>query len=114
MRDLYSRFVCVCVYIKLIIFFFKVCNHPELFERREAKSPLFFHCPEYVLPKLLFDDGLLHLVMPSKDHLLYNRLSIFAMEYIHRSLFPVEPTQGKIEVCYCGMCAVISVTYFTV
>ena len=52
--------------------------------------------------------------MPSKDHLLYNRLSIFAMEYIHRSLFPVEPTQGKIEVCYCGMCAVISVTYFTV
>ena len=91
-----------------------MCNHPELFERREAKSPLFFRCLEYVQPKLLFDDGLLHLAMPSKDHLLYNRLSIFAVEYIHRSMFPVEPRQGKIEVMYCGMCAIISVAYFTV
>ncbi|KDR11347.1 hypothetical protein L798_14889, partial [Zootermopsis nevadensis] len=76
--------------MNLVMQFRKVCNHPELFERREAKSPLFVCCPEYIIPKLLFDDGLLYLALPSKRHLLYNHLSIFAVEYIHRSLFPLK------------------------
>ncbi|XP_069680112.1 chromatin-remodeling ATPase INO80 [Periplaneta americana] len=80
--------------MNLVMQFRKVCNHPELFERREAKSPLFFRCAEYVVPKLLFDDGLLHTAVPSKNHLLYNHLSIFAKEYIHKCLFPTEQEQG--------------------
>lgn len=84
--------------ILFFFFSFKVCNHPELFERREAKSPLFVRCPEYILPKLLFDDGLLYLVLPSKHHLLYNHLSIFAVEYIQRSLFPLKHSQGTFQV----------------
>ncbi|PSN47095.1 hypothetical protein C0J52_19309, partial [Blattella germanica] len=63
--------------MNLVMQFRKVCNHPELFERREAKSPLFVTSSEYILPKLLFDDGLLQIAVPSKRHWLYNRLSIF-------------------------------------
>ncbi|XP_020707997.2 chromatin-remodeling ATPase INO80 isoform X2 [Athalia rosae] len=72
--------------MNLVMQFRKVCNHPELFERRDAKSPLFLKVESYEMPALLFEDGLLHSALPSKDHLLYNKLSIFATEYIHRSL----------------------------
>lgn len=40
----------------------------------------------YNMPVLLYIEGLLHLALPSKDHLLYNKLFIFTTEYIHRAL----------------------------
>lgn len=40
----------------------------------------------YNMPALLYNEGLLHLAFPSKDHLLYNRLFVFTTEYIHRAL----------------------------
>lgn len=40
----------------------------------------------FEMPALLYTEGLLHLVLPSKDHLLYNKLFIFATEYIHKAL----------------------------
>lgn len=44
------------------------------------------HTELYNLPVLLYNEGLLHLALPSKDHLLYNKFFIFAAEYIHRTL----------------------------
>lgn len=70
--------------MNLVMQFRKVCNHPELFERRDARSPLFMHTECYEMPALLYIEGLRHL--SSKDHLLYNKLFIFATEYIHRIL----------------------------
>lgn len=67
-----------------------MCNHPELFERREAKSPYFFNPEPYVLPKFLFRYGLLHRAFPSRRHLLNGRFSIWAQEHIHHSLFLEE------------------------
>nr|XP_031835468.1 chromatin-remodeling ATPase INO80 [Nomia melanderi] len=72
--------------MNLVMQFRKVCNHPELFERRDARSPFFMHTEFYEMPALLYTEGLLHLSLPSKDHLLYNKLFIFATEYIHRTL----------------------------
>ncbi|XP_018355719.1 PREDICTED: putative DNA helicase Ino80 isoform X1 [Trachymyrmex septentrionalis] len=72
--------------MNLVMQFRKVCNHPELFERRDAKSPFFMNTEFYNMPVLLYNEGLLHLAFPSKDHLLYNRLFIFTAEYIHRAL----------------------------
>ncbi|XP_020277600.1 putative DNA helicase Ino80 isoform X2 [Pseudomyrmex gracilis] len=72
--------------MNLVMQFRKVCNHPELFERRDAKSPFFVQTESYNMPALLYNEGLLHLALPSKDHLLYNKLFIFAAEYIHRAL----------------------------
>lgn len=45
--------------MNLVMQFRKVCNHPELFERREIKSS-FVHTPSvYMIPKLIFREGLL-------------------------------------------------------
>ena len=65
----------------------KVCNHPELFERREARSPLYLNCNEYIIPKLIYEDGMLHKAIPSVNHLLYNKFSILAIEWMFKSLF---------------------------
>jgi DNA helicase INO80 len=45
--------------MNLVMQFRKVCNHVELFERREARSPLLFTLPAYNLPRLLYDEGIL-------------------------------------------------------
>ncbi|XP_068153269.1 chromatin-remodeling ATPase INO80 [Drosophila tropicalis] len=72
--------------MNLVMQFRKVCNHPELFERRDARSPFSMRCQEYVMPRLIFDDGLLHRSMPSRKHLLYNRFNIFQSAHVQRSL----------------------------
>ncbi|KAK2162942.1 hypothetical protein LSH36_89g05001 [Paralvinella palmiformis] len=43
--------------MNLVMQFRKVCNHPELFERRDIRSPLFFRLDPYLLPKLIFREG---------------------------------------------------------
>ncbi|XP_067614395.1 chromatin-remodeling ATPase INO80 [Eurosta solidaginis] len=73
--------------MNLVMQFRKVCNHPELFERRDAKSPFAMRCEEYVVPRLVYDECLLHKALPSKRHLLYNRFSIFKAAYIQQTLF---------------------------
>lgn len=72
--------------MNLVMQFRKVCNHPELFERRDAKSPLFINTDNYQMPVLLYRYGLLDTALSSNRHLLYNKLFVFAGEYIHRSL----------------------------
>lgn len=59
--------------MNLVMQFRKVCNHPELFERRDAKSPFTAKCEDYLLPRLIYDDGFLMRSFPSRSHLLYNR-----------------------------------------
>ncbi|KAF5295926.1 hypothetical protein FQR65_LT10357 [Abscondita terminalis] len=41
--------------MNLVMQFRKVCNHPELFERRNAKSPLYVLPREYTIPYLVYD-----------------------------------------------------------
>ncbi|ALC46989.1 Ino80, partial [Drosophila busckii] len=73
--------------MNLVMQFRKVCNHPELFERRDAKSPFSMRCAEFVLPRLVYDDGLLHSALPSRQHLLYNRFNIFKSAHMQRGLY---------------------------
>ncbi|XP_037088223.1 chromatin-remodeling ATPase INO80-like [Pollicipes pollicipes] len=81
--------------LNLVMQFRKVCNHPELFERRNVYSPFFVRLPPYQLPRLLFRDGLLHRSLPSRHHLLYNRLSVFSPEHVHRSFDTVTLADGQ-------------------
>lgn len=62
--------------MNLVMQFRKVCNHPELFERRDAKSPYNVKIADYRVPRLVFDDGVLATALPSRAHLLYNRYGI--------------------------------------
>uniref|UniRef100_A0A1B0DNK0 Chromatin-remodeling ATPase INO80 n=1 Tax=Phlebotomus papatasi TaxID=29031 RepID=A0A1B0DNK0_PHLPP len=74
--------------MNLVMQFRKVCNHPELFERRDAKSPFAMKCQDYLLPRLVFDDGMLLRSFPSQRHLRENWFNVFKAENVQRSLFP--------------------------
>ncbi|GBO26396.1 DNA helicase INO80 [Araneus ventricosus] len=74
--------------MNLVMQFRKVCNHPDLFEKREVKSPFFFKSILHVLPKLFYREGLLYLNNYKKQHLSHKMFSIFHPDHIHYSLFP--------------------------
>ncbi|GIY61515.1 chromatin-remodeling ATPase INO80 [Caerostris darwini] len=74
--------------MNLVMQFRKVCNHPDLFEKREAKSPLFCKSLLYILPKLLYREGLLYLNNFKKQHICNKLFGIFHPDHIHYSLFP--------------------------
>jgi len=65
--------------MNLVMQFRKVCNHPELFERREAKSPLLFNLPVQVYPKLPFLDR-------PKTFATNIKFNIFRSDHVHQSL----------------------------
>ncbi|XP_065883636.1 chromatin-remodeling ATPase INO80-like isoform X2 [Dysidea avara] len=75
--------------MNLVMQFRKVCNHPDLFERREVKSPVIITAsPPITLPKLIFHQGFLANDITTRS---INRLATITMgintaDYIHRSL----------------------------
>ncbi|KAK2716917.1 chromatin-remodeling ATPase INO80-like isoform X2 [Artemia franciscana] len=66
----------------------KVCNHPELFERRDVRSPFNAKLEPYQLSRLVFQDGILSTAIPSKQHILEGKLTIWRPDWIIQSLFP--------------------------
>lgn len=78
--------------MNLVMQFRKVCNHPDLFERRDAKSPFSMKCTEYSASRLVYEESVLQTRIPSIDHLLYNRFNIFKAENVHRSVWPRDIT----------------------
>lgn len=59
--------------MNLVMQFRKVCNHPDLFERRDAKSPYSIKIDDYLVPRLIYENSTLQTQTLSKKHLLYNR-----------------------------------------
>ncbi|GFS53061.1 chromatin-remodeling ATPase INO80 [Nephila pilipes] len=74
--------------MNLVMQFRKVCNHPDLFEKREVKSPFFFKSLLYILPKLLYREGLLFLNNFQNQHISHKMFGIFYPDHIHYNLFP--------------------------
>ena len=72
--------------MNLVMQFRKVCNHPELFERRDIRSPFSFPQLEYNMARLVYDDRIFKL-KERQAHLLYNKLNIWKAEYIQRSIW---------------------------
>ncbi|KAB7505283.1 putative DNA helicase Ino80 [Armadillidium nasatum] len=74
--------------MNLVMQFRKVSvgNHPELLERREVKSPFTVIPEPYLLPKLLYRESLFNQLLPSRNHLINNHLSIFHPDYVYHSL----------------------------
>uniref|UniRef100_M3ZX29 Chromatin-remodeling ATPase INO80 n=1 Tax=Xiphophorus maculatus TaxID=8083 RepID=M3ZX29_XIPMA len=46
--------------MNLVMQFRKVCNHPDLFERQETRSPFHMSVKPYVISKFLYRHGLVH------------------------------------------------------
>ena len=76
--------------MNLVMQFRKVCNHPELFERREAKTPLLLSLPSLSLPCLPFLD-------PPRRYAEDPRWSILQPSRVHSSLQKTE-TREYLEV----------------
>ncbi|XP_045484505.1 chromatin-remodeling ATPase INO80 [Pieris rapae] len=76
--------------MNLVMQFRKVCNHPELFERRDVRSPFAMHVDDYHVPKVIAEECILLRCIPSKRHLLYNILSVLVCDYVHRSVSDVN------------------------
>ena len=77
--------------MNLVMQFRKVCNHPELFERREPKSPFMFNLPPPLLPRLPFLDP-----ATSIAHSL--KFSIFRSDYVHNCQKKTKRSSAYLEV----------------
>ncbi|XP_051908900.1 chromatin-remodeling ATPase INO80 isoform X2 [Hippocampus zosterae] len=73
--------------MNLVMQFRKVCNHPDLFERQETRSPFHMSIVPYVLSKFLYRHGLLCANSQATDKLLRVLLSPFSPNHIQQSLF---------------------------
>ncbi|XP_015236166.1 PREDICTED: DNA helicase INO80 isoform X1 [Cyprinodon variegatus] len=73
--------------MNLVMQFRKVCNHPDLFERQETRSPFHMSIKPYVISKFLYRHGLIHMCNQSKNKLLQVLLSPFSPNHIQQSLF---------------------------
>ena len=71
----------------------QVCNHPDLFERRNVESPISLSIPPYTVPRLLY----YNVMMPSIDRnrsvawlailYAYNMYSTSEQQNIHGQVF---------------------------
>lgn len=59
--------------MNLVMQFRKVCNHPDLFERRDAKSPFSMKIDDFSVARLIYDNSTLQTQIPNNKHLLFNR-----------------------------------------
>ncbi|RWS17785.1 DNA helicase INO80-like isoform X2 [Dinothrombium tinctorium] len=76
--------------MNLVMQFRKVCNHPDLFERRDVRSPFYVTLEPYLFPKLLYEEGLCYnsfLFNPTRYKILYNFMNIFSPDNVFYSLF---------------------------
>ncbi|XP_076729862.1 chromatin-remodeling ATPase INO80 isoform X1 [Maylandia zebra] len=73
--------------MNLVMQFRKLCNHPDLFERQETRSPFHMSLKPYVMCKFLYRHGLIHTDNQTRKKLLQVLLSPFSPNHIQQSLF---------------------------
>uniref|UniRef100_A0A3Q4BIZ5 Chromatin-remodeling ATPase INO80 n=1 Tax=Mola mola TaxID=94237 RepID=A0A3Q4BIZ5_MOLML len=73
--------------MNLVMQFRKVCNHPDLFERQETRSPFHMSLKPYIMSKFLFRNGLIYAHNQLKNKILQVLLSPFSPNHIQQSLF---------------------------
>uniref|UniRef100_A0A667Z0I9 Chromatin-remodeling ATPase INO80 n=1 Tax=Myripristis murdjan TaxID=586833 RepID=A0A667Z0I9_9TELE len=74
--------------MNLVMQFRKVCNHPDLFERQETRSPFHMSLKPYVMSKFLYRQGLwCNRALLSTLRLSQVLLSPFSPHHIQQSLF---------------------------
>ncbi|KAJ3607259.1 hypothetical protein NHX12_026771 [Muraenolepis orangiensis] len=54
--------------MNLVMQFRKVCNHPDLFERQETRSPFHMALKPYIMSKFLYRQGLVHTHNQAKNN----------------------------------------------
>lgn len=80
--------------MNLVMQFRKVCNHPELFERRDAKSPVYTSPYVYNIPYLIYDFNVRYL-----KSLVIDRYFSFTDEYI-TDVYKSDVQDSIFSICY--------------
>ncbi|KAJ0061062.1 hypothetical protein NL108_005843, partial [Boleophthalmus pectinirostris] len=73
--------------MNLVMQFRKVCNHPDLFERQDTRSPFHMSLKPFLMSKFLYRNGLLHNHTQGTNKILQVLLSPFSPHHIQQSLF---------------------------
>ncbi|XP_050072706.1 chromatin-remodeling ATPase INO80-like [Anopheles maculipalpis] len=85
--------------MNLVMQFRKVCNHPELFERRDVRSPFCMKWSYELAERPIFRRQLLmEYTVPSKRHWLYNRCYIFKALQVQRSMARDNERENTVPV----------------
>jgi SNF2 family DNA or RNA helicase len=71
--------------MNLVMQFRKVCNHPDLFERQEPKTPLLFESPVCQAPRLIYDMEYFQRLNCGAPNEVKKMFSIFSAANVHRS-----------------------------
>jgi len=74
------------ILMNLVMQFRKVCNHPELFERKEPSTCLYFTLPPLQMSKRLYNDGILNEVPYDKVSLFHQKFILWNAHYVNQSL----------------------------
>ncbi|XP_060081949.1 chromatin-remodeling ATPase INO80-like [Ylistrum balloti] len=72
--------------MNIVMQFRKVCNHSELFERREVRSPLYMTGLSYQVPKLVYREGIQYYAVNCRQRLVYSTFYIHSPDNVHSSL----------------------------
>uniref|UniRef100_A0A8C9VV69 Chromatin-remodeling ATPase INO80 n=1 Tax=Scleropages formosus TaxID=113540 RepID=A0A8C9VV69_SCLFO len=67
--------------------FWQVCNHPDLFERQETRSPFHMSLKPFIMSKFFYRHGLVTSFSHWRSRLLQVLLSPFSPHHIQQSLF---------------------------
>uniref|UniRef100_A0A182FL94 Chromatin-remodeling ATPase INO80 n=1 Tax=Anopheles albimanus TaxID=7167 RepID=A0A182FL94_ANOAL len=87
--------------MNLVMQFRKVCNHPELFERRDVRSPFSMSMTfELATRPIFYRDLLLENNVPSKHHWLRNRWYIFKALHVHREAYKGANKAKLVSIFY--------------
>uniref|UniRef100_A0A8C9VS55 Chromatin-remodeling ATPase INO80 n=1 Tax=Scleropages formosus TaxID=113540 RepID=A0A8C9VS55_SCLFO len=73
--------------MNLVMQFRKVCNHPDLFERQETRSPFHMSLKPFIMSKFFYRHGLVTSFSHWRSRLLQVLLSPFSPHHIQQSLF---------------------------
>uniref|UniRef100_A0A8C1PE34 Chromatin-remodeling ATPase INO80 n=1 Tax=Cyprinus carpio TaxID=7962 RepID=A0A8C1PE34_CYPCA len=71
--------------MNLVMQFRKVCNHPDLFERQEIRSPFHMSLKPFIMSKFLGENHIMKKIFSSKTQ--WTLLSPFSAQHIQQSLF---------------------------
>jgi chromatin-remodeling ATPase INO80 len=71
--------------MNLVMQFRKVCNHPDLFERQEPKTPLLFESPVCQAPRLIYDMESFQRLNCGAPNEVRKMFSIFSAANVHQS-----------------------------
>ncbi|XP_071454917.1 chromatin-remodeling ATPase INO80 [Hetaerina americana] len=73
--------------MNLVMQFRKVCNHPELFERREAKSSMIIRPSDFLMPRIVWELAYDGFKLSSQKRLFAEKFCVYTPDKIHFSLF---------------------------